>query len=187
MKYIIDDNFASQDLIKEVYDAFLDIPKDPSVGPWVYWVWLPYTSSPKLHKSAIAKNSNTEEDMLLVTSIEPNLPYYDLTQKLLKTFAKKHGLSVNQTIRTKVNLYFKSDNNSHHTPHIDFEQPHWVFLYFLNDSDGETVFFENKEGKEYIRVEPKAGRAVVFDGSIYHASQSPKHHKLRSTLNINFI
>jgi len=187
MNIIVDDNFATQEQIEEIKSAFLDVPKDPSVGPWVYWVYLPYTSSPALHQGHVAKNKNTEEDMLLVTQVEPNYPHYEKTKALLDAFVSKHKINVNQIVRTKVNLYFKSENNGHHTPHIDFHSPHYVFLYFINDSDGDTVFFDKNGTEESFVIEPKAGRAVVFDGSIYHASSSPKNHKTRATLNINFV
>ena len=187
MNLIIDDNFATPEQIKEIHDAFLDVPKDVNKGPWNYWVFLPYTSSPELHKGAVADDGHIEEDMLLVSPVDEGSHHYNKTKELLQTFADKHNITVRQLIRTKVNLYFKSENQSYHTPHIDFNAPHWVFLYFINDSDGETVFFEDKGTKATFAIEPKAGRAVVFDGSIYHASQSPKHSKIRSTLNINFV
>jgi hypothetical protein len=182
--FIIDDSFATSEQIKEIHDAFLDVPKD--LMSWVYWVFLPYTSSPEIHKHFIADNKDTDEDMLLVTSVENGSIHYNKVKGLLDIFASKHNIAIDQIIRAKVNLYFKSENTKHHTPHVDFNKKHLVFLYFLNDSDGDTVFFKDNGLKQAFSVEPKAGRAVVFDGSMYHASQSPKQNKTRSTLNINF-
>ena len=69
--------------------------------------------------------------------------------------------------------------------HIDYSQPHWVCLYYVNDSDGDTVFFDDVN-QEIKRVTPKRGRIAFFDGSISHSSSSPtKIH--RSVINYNFI
>jgi len=67
-------------------------------------------------------------------------------------------------------------------PHVDFNFPHWVCLYYVNDSDGDTVFF-NSNSKEtpmgslrtedievVKRITPLRGRVVLFDGTHYHSS-----------------
>jgi hypothetical protein len=71
-------------------------------------------------------------------------------------------------------------------PHVDVQQSHLVCLYYVIDADGETVFFNKKDDppgsprpsfKEYDiehKIEPKQGRVVLFNGSIYHANILPK-------------
>jgi hypothetical protein len=84
------------------------------------------------------------------------------------------------------------------TPHVDTDEPHWVFLYYVNDSDGDTVFYEKKsswntDSKKYGdvdyvevgRVTPLQGRCVIFDGRNYHSSSSPTKNK-RCILNFNY-
>jgi len=68
------------------------------------------------------------------------------------------------------------------TPHIDMNIPHNVYLYYVCDSDGETVFFENK--KIIKKIKPKKGTLVVFDGAIYHTAFQPKKSK-RCIINID--
>lgn len=70
--------------------------------------------------------------------------------------------------------------------HVDIDIDHWVCLYYPHDIDGETVFMnettndvelENSSSynfTEYMRVKPKKGRAVVFDGNRYHSSYRSK-------------
>ena len=82
-------------------------------------------------------------------------------------------------------------------PHIDTPIPHWVFLYYVNDSDGDTVLFEKMSPwntsteygetvfTEVKRITPKQGTCVVFDGSIFHASCSPTAIK-RCVVNFNY-
>jgi len=78
-----------------------------------------------------------------------------------------------------------------HVPHTDMKYddgakvPHLVCLYYINDSDGPTYFFNDNLQIEDL-VEPKAGRAVIFDGSRLHASSSPVNNPFRLIMNIDF-
>lgn len=84
--------------------------------------------------------------------------------------------------------------------HIDIFRPHYVFLYYVNDSDGDTIIskrkyeddqpsFLNRNYEEIDileKVSPKKGRVVVFDGHHYHAAGIP-HKSTRCVLNFNVI
>ena len=82
-------------------------------------------------------------------------------------------------------------------PHVDADLEHLVVLYYVNDSDGDTVIYENtfkgydkvphfNELKEKQRVTPKAGRVVIFNGKHWHTSCQPEH-KVRCIINYNLI
>ena len=93
----------------------------------------------------------------------------------------------NNIIRAKANYLSQSNSftkDNFHTPHIDEQTKHNVVLYYVNDSDGDTLFF-NKEGDIISRVTPKKGRCVIFDGNILHASQNPIKSKDRIVINID--
>jgi|TARA_B110000881_G_C18442265_1_gene446581 hypothetical protein len=86
-------------------------------------------------------------------------------------------------------------------PHVDMPMPHYVCLYYVNDSDGDTVIFkkiadgiqENKLQKDLdpntldvlTTVSPKKGRCVIFNGLHYHASTQPTRN-IRTIVNFNF-
>ena len=70
-------------------------------------------------------------------------------------------------------------------PHIDMNRPHTTALYYVNTSDGETVFFD-ENNNEIRREKPEQGKVVIFDGSIYHASSCPTTTTNRMTLNFNY-
>lgn len=55
-------------------------------------------------------------------------------------------------------------------PHIDYKIPHYVLLYYVNTTDGDTVMLD--DGIIRDRISPKRGRCVLFDGSILHASST---------------
>lgn len=81
-----------------------------------------------------------------------------------------------------------------HYPHLDFYDNHYAMVYYVNDSDGDTIIFNEKwyDGIPMPvnltvkqRVSPKRGRLVIFDGLHFHTSQSPTNHSERIILNIN--
>lgn len=71
-----------------------------------------------------------------------------------------------------------------YSPHTDSNESHYVCLYYVTDSDGDTVFY-GVNGDEIKRVSPKKGRIIFFDGSIYHAASQPTT-TLRAVLNYGF-
>jgi hypothetical protein len=69
--------------------------------------------------------------------------------------------------------------------HVDSKNPHIVFLYYVNDSDGYTyIFGKEKDSKLTEKIMPQKGRLVIFDGSIYHSSSSPIEN-VRCIINYN--
>ena len=72
-------------------------------------------------------------------------------------------------------LNLKSEDDD--TPHIDLDEGkrHIVVLYYVKDSDGDTVIYnERTESDIYTvkqKVTPKQGRVVIFDGGQYHTAQ----------------
>ena len=81
------------------------------------------------------------------------------------------------------------------TPHLDRYDPHLVILYYVNDSDGETVIYNYKskdkddipyfeDVKELKRITPKQGRIVVFDGRYWHTAEQPTKN-IRCIINMN--
>ena len=63
------------------------------------------------------------------------------------------------------------------TPHIDLDEGerHIVVLYYVKDSDGDTIIYNQRtESDTYTvkqKVTPKQGRVVIFDGGQYHTAQ----------------
>lgn len=70
--------------------------------------------------------------------------------------------------------------------HVDYGKDHYVCLYYVNDTDGDTYIFDKTfqevpVGSNYSnvqwnvkqRITPKKGRCVLFDGRYYHSSSGP--------------
>jgi len=119
----------------------------------------------------------------------------------LQTFDKA-GVEYGQLIKSRSFMHFPLADalrREHDTPHIDYDVPHLVCLYYVNDSDSDTFIFDKTladhhpdnsfEGIEFNtvqRISPKKGRAIIFDGTIYHASSIPTKD-VRCVVNFNFM
>ena len=84
------------------------------------------------------------------------------------------------------------------TPHVDMLAPHFVMLYYVCDSDGDTIIYNEKTKFDGCtpdpkmnytiknKVSPKQGRVVLFDGRHFHTSEQPNHN-LRCIVNYNLM
>ena len=67
------------------------------------------------------------------------------------------------------------------SPHVDMQFKHFVMLYYVCDSDGDTIIYNEKMISEkgftvQKKVTPKQGRVVLFDGALYHTAQQPNNN-----------
>ena len=111
-------------------------------------------------------------------------------------FIENHGISVNNLYRVKANLMTRQpyDSQNFNTPHTDLTTNGMVGLYYVNDSDGDTVFFEERYKKDYVydkltianKVTPKKNTMVFFDATQFHASTPPVENDYRCVINFVF-
>ena len=101
-------------------------------------------------------------------------------------------------LRARADMVTWSKENFIHYAHTDFNVPNIASVFYVNESDGDTIFYNIKPGdvpkdkdlknlKEYDRVTPKANRLVIFDGDLLHTGCSPTKHKNRILINSNYI
>ena len=92
----------------------------------------------------------------------------------------------NERYRAHMTLQYPKPKTANvpHNIHTDQNFPHIVGLYYVNDTDGDTFFFD-EDDNVVERVKPERGKMVVFDGKWRHSSSSPSE-KVRFTLNINY-
>ena len=79
------------------------------------------------------------------------------------------------------------------TPHTDIPVDHFVMLYYVCDSDGDTIIYneecnnldeyddntnvvKNKIFSIQKKVTPKQGRVVLFNGKLYHTAEQPNNN-----------
>jgi|TARA_R110002020_G_C15997465_1_gene749906 hypothetical protein len=103
----------------------------------------------------------------------------------------------NFIIRSRGDMTMYTHKLFEHDPHVDFSFPHISTVYYVNNSDGDTIFYKEKAKKEddiksfsklneVKRVSPKANRLVVFEGDTIHTGSSPNKNKNRIIINSNF-
>ena len=84
--------------------------------------------------------------------------------------------------RSRIDMTLYNPNNYRHEIHTDLEIPNTTCIFYVNDSDGDTVLHEKGMARS---VEPKANRLLMFDGDIAHTGHSPSKHKNRVLINTN--
>lgn len=125
--------------------------------------------------------------------------YWQVIAPLIFHISASEGIDTNHVERCKANLTTKQsnfDNDSYFPAHTDVEESDQKIItaiYYVNDSDGDTIFFEKptsnnvEELKIITRMQPKKGTLVYFDSQIIHAGQLPKKHNNRCIINFNFL
>jgi hypothetical protein len=113
-----------------------------------------------------------------------NSNYYDLFNSCALEIKDKLKLDEYKIFRLRLGLTTAYGKPIIHNPHIDDQdRKHKVILLYLDNSDGDTCFYENK--KIIKSITPEENKAVLFDGSIYHSSSKPFKNSKRIVLNIN--
>ena len=144
---------------------------------------------------------NLEEDSILVHIAYvhgvPNSEHYLDLKKIFDLFCEKNKITYRSILRIRLNLIFSKPSLMGTGAHVDFGFDHKVFLYYFDDSDGDTIFYDevaedgqttpSKNLVESFRSTPKRGKGIVFDGKVFHSPTPPKDTRFRVTLNIDFI
>ena len=73
-----------------------------------------------------------------------------------------------------------------HEPHRDFDFDNISTILYLNDTDGDTILYDDITEQIQERVAPKANRLIVFNGNQLHTGCSPTKTKNRIVINSNF-
>ena len=116
--------------------------------------------------------------------------HHELFLPLLKRVGFKMGLRNVNCLQGRSFLQFPvKERGEPDLPHIDIlEKIHIVALYYVCDSDGDTVIYNERITSEKYtvkqRVTPKQGRIVIFDGGLYHTAEQPLNNT-RCIVNYN--
>ena len=172
----------------------------------IYDDLVPLSIQDSIENLTTSKDINWNYHKNIVKNLEenPNLPYIPgfshylinlLTREVDMDYAFFYlqplyllinylNLTLDKIIVSRLFFQIPSNIDFRLDPHVDMPDPHLVCLYYINDSDGDTIFFNGEN--EIKRVSPKKGRIVFFDGSIKHSAGIPKNSP-RFILNTSFI
>ena len=124
-----------------------------------------------------------------------NSSMYEMIEFIGKKGAEQFDSNYNNVFQVRSFFQLPSNNNDTNPSHIDLEEPHVVVLYYVTDSDGDTILYNKKYEGQIVdmsdveivqRVTPKQGRVLIFDGYTYHSSSRPKDN-LRCVINFDVI
>lgn len=128
--------------------------------------------------------------------------FFDNISCILTAFEKTEGVSIDKIIRVRGRLTTPVPGHTlekYNPPHVDLMSPtpFKTLIYYVQDSDGDTIFFDkfydqtnqrvkNVDLKKVLQQTPKKGHAVYFDGWQYHAGNSPVNYSSRCIINFDF-
>lgn len=115
---------------------------------------------------------------------------YMIEERIGKKIKLLHRIKINHQAPIP---NFTTDN--YNIPHSDDANPLlWSLIYYVNDSDGDTVMFNERYNYDWAikkltiaeRVTPEAGKAILFPASQFHASSNPINTPNRYVINFVF-
>ena len=178
-KIIVIDDFISLEYQEEIKKELLGIDND---FPWLYSEDVTGAGDfDSQHRAGFGHQyvELDDDDVSEVKSL-----YHHLFTPMLSKACQYLKIPEAEIIqgRSFLQLPLKNiDTSIVDSPHIDLDpgDEHIVVLYYVNDSDGDTIIYnEREESSTYTekqRVTPKQGRVVIFDGRQYHTAQQPSN------------
>jgi hypothetical protein len=175
--FIYVENFVPRGLSNKL----LSIVTDDSNFPWFY-------------KDTIVDNANDLYGFshVLYADNTINSNFYSDFDPLLYFCEEKFNISHSNLIRMRVRMTTAIKQKAYtNDAHTDYTFPHYVLLYYVNDSDGDTILYDKFRGEDHnnlneiARISPKSGAAVIFDGLRYHSGAMPSSNR-RIVVNTNF-
>ena len=197
----------------EIYDNFLpddfaDEIENVLMGDQFSWYVNPTTTYAKDYSNKVeldeVQTKNTIEHSQLTHSFYyteddkdgvENSNYCSLIYSIMDILKTNTFWKDNlRLIRSKANLNFSMTNytkDNHQPIHSDVSRHKWKeggiksLLYYVNDSDGDTIFFDD-ELNVTMRVSPKKNRAIIFDSHNIHAGSNPIKNHMMAVINLVF-
>lgn len=187
------DNFLNNEDFNEINNTFKDF----------YWYYLNNISN-YYDKSNILNRFGFYH-VFVRNNIFTTTPYKNVVKKLLDKQIKETNCDIVLRSRADMTMYCKE--KIIHDPHVDFlmdrdkvSQNHISTIFYINDSDGDTVIYNEKAFKIkdinptpdikkltiQKKITPKANRLVIFSGNFIHTGHSPQKHTNRILINSNF-
>ena len=118
--------------------------------------------------------SGDDDTMGTVDSVFHNL-FVPLLDSVCSKIDKQNITIIKGRSFLQLPINFRGERED--SPHVDIFDDHFVILYYVCDSDGDTIIYnEQVKSDNYTvqkRITPKQGRVVLFDGSYYHTAEQP--------------
>jgi hypothetical protein len=157
------------------------------------------TGGPGFQKDTFPANVIGEKDIDVNILKLIDLIINNVLLKLNKKLLKKYRIKINKTKPYKFDA-----NEEYRLLHVDRLEEHMTIIYYINDSDGDTLIFHDENNKHLNHfakdnvnldsenfvltntISPQKGRVVVFDGKLWHYGKYPTKGE-RNIININLV
>jgi hypothetical protein len=185
--FIYDDNFLSEKEIQEIEDLF-----NSNSNKWMYSEVSIQSDHQEYETIVSSEQFGDSQYFVLYPEHQDNA--YKLCEKVINRFTEKHKVKYNQLLRVKLNMTPSGAGPIVTYPHIDDTNPHYIFLYYVNDSQGDTIIYNETYNGSKIddvsvmtRISPKRGSAFIIDGRHFHSLTVPNNGDLRRVINANLF
>ena len=128
---------------------------------------------------------------------------YDFLLPLVYAACDQSGVKLTGILKARSFMQTPMKDSSPDPIHVDLTNTkHTVLLYYVKDSDGRTILSDKRHdlslsdaqqdiliGSPYRvieAIEPKQGKAVMFDGFVYHTAEKPTKD-VRCILNFDLV
>lgn len=167
--------------------------------PWFFYANVNSKVRPEdrpNHPTVIYDDARFDESFgfshLLFPCDQANDELFAHPKQVFEAFLNKNNFRPERLLRVKANLLVRGGAARPFSPHVDVPFPHWVLIYYVNDSDGDTVIFDrmypDRENAAVLHsISPRKGRAIMFDGRYYHSGTCPVKHDTRIVFNYDFV
>ena len=184
---IVIDNIVNLDYQEQIKDILLgEINYKNYEFPWYYTKDVTKSDLNKSQKRPAFTHGYVKLSGIVISE------FHDIFLNLIKVCCHRLQMTEVDVIqgRSFLQLPLTSEKVDVDTPHIDTDDKHFVMLYYVVDSDGDTIIYNEKiESEEYTikrKVTPKQGRVVLFDGGLFHTAEQPTQNT-RCVVNYNLV
>jgi hypothetical protein len=136
----------------------------------------------------------------IVLDNRPNTPHYELYATVPMKVADAVGGKLHSTQTFHANLTLNHGANEeaanwklrwmHIDGFMELETEHlkrYTAIIYVDDSDGNTVFFDNETKEVIYEQTPKQNTALIFPTDNLHAGDLPRICNQRRVLNVNIL
>lgn len=177
--------------------------------PWFYTPTTAYTAA----ETSVENLYNGSFGHIALDNGRKNSEYSDILEAALLTALDGFGIELKTLHRIRVGFIPVCPVQTINPPHVDMVKPHKVGLLYLDDSDGDTIIYNEKydplvgggplynDHRDILwyyekdlggqvsvmqKISPEKNKMIVFDGYHYHSSSSPTKTKRRIAVNYVF-
>jgi len=183
------DDFLSKDYVDEIEKMFFyhHINETAAIN-WHYNDWT--VEKTDFYLNELKNNKNLKDTYQFTHNFFYNgeilSPHFNKIIKILEEskvrYSEIHRIKANFT--TNINSF---KENHLIVPHTDTNEDHkgtYVsIIYYVHDTDGDTLFFSDDRKKLIKKVSPKKGRAAVFYSNQVHSFKNPIKNDKRVVIN----